>query len=102
MVVTLLEGVVAKERVEELEGRYREIASDLPEILVETFLLREVGDDASFGILTVWSSMDAVQAMRREAEARGSKPGGVLVFEWVGVEPTLRVFDALHHAGHTR
>jgi heme-degrading monooxygenase HmoA len=97
MVVTLLEGVVEKHRTRELEDAYREIASDLPEILIETFLVRDVGDEASFGILTVWSSMEAVQAMRQQAEAEGSKPKGVLVFESVGVTPTLRVFDVLHH-----
>lgn len=98
MIVTLLEGVVDKTRVDELEDAYREIAAELPEILVETFLIRDTGSETSFGILTVWSSMEAVQAMRREAEAAGSKPKGVLVFESVGVEPSLRVFETLHHA----
>lgn len=97
MVVTMLEGVVDRARVTELEEGYQKIASDLPEILVETFLIRDVGDETSFGILTVWSSMEAVQSMRRQAEAEGSKPKGVLVFESVGVEPTLRVFDVVQH-----
>ena len=97
MVVTLLEGVVDATKVEQLQEGYREIASDLPEVLVETFLVRDLGAETSFGILTMWSSMDALQGMRRQAEAEGSKPKGVLVFESVGVQPTLRVLDVLHH-----
>lgn len=85
-------------RVAQLQEGYREIASDLPAILDETFLVRDAGAETSFGILTVWSSMESVQEMRRKAEAQGSKPKGVLVFESVGVTPTLRVLEVLQHA----
>lgn len=97
MVVTLLEAEVRASDVDRLEAEYREIAADLPDVLVETFLIRETGEKTSFGILTIWSSLKAVQEMRRQAEAAGSKPGGVLVFESVGATPTLRMFDVLHH-----
>ncbi|MFO7545217.1 MAG: antibiotic biosynthesis monooxygenase [Trueperaceae bacterium] len=105
MVVTILEARVAPDRVEELHRRFKVDTLPLAPGIHETYLLHDdATDDATDGslvrIVTVWSSRQALEAMRDAARASGAKPKGVEVLEAVGALPQLSVLDVLVH--HTK
>lgn len=98
MVVTMLEATVGSERVEELERGYRELVAELPDAIVETFLLRDADDEGRYTLTTVWRSRDALREMQAQTRRAGTKPGGVVLLESVGATPSLRVFDVAERA----
>lgn len=94
MVITVLEARIDDERVSDLERAYRDgIAEEFPPGLVETFLVRDDGDPSVFRIVTVWSSREALDAMR----ATGETPKGVLMFQAAGASPDLAILDVIAH-----
>ncbi|HSJ31816.1 MAG TPA: antibiotic biosynthesis monooxygenase [Longimicrobiales bacterium] len=93
MVMTVLEAQVLPDRVMELEEAYREGTSEIPPEIVETFLVREMGEPARFRIVTVWTSRDALDAMRQS----GVTPRGVQIFQSIGAAPVLSVHDVVVH-----
>ena len=95
-VITVLEATVAQERVGELERAYREGTGELPIEIAETFLVRDTKVPGTFRIITVWSSMEALQAMR----ASGVKPKGIQIFEQAGATPELSVLEVVVHQAH--
>jgi quinol monooxygenase YgiN len=97
MVVTILEANVAEERVGELERVYRDMTAEIPPEIVETFLVRGSDEAGVFRIITVWSSREALDRMRAQTAAAGTKPGGVLIFEAVGAAPTLKINEVVVH-----
>lgn len=96
MVITVLEAAVPRDQHEELERSYRDLVAELPDAIAETFLARDREDPTTCRILTVWRSREDLDRMRSEVLAAGSKPGGVLLFEAVGVTPGLTISDVLH------
>jgi hypothetical protein len=93
MVITVLEGRVADDRRQDLEDAYREGTEDLPQDIVETFLVRDNGDSTAHRIVTVWASPEALERTRSSAE----KPKGVQIFEAARVSPTLTILDVVAH-----
>lgn len=93
MVITVLEGQVADDRRQDLEGAYREGTKDLPPDIVETFLVRDRAESTAYRIVTVWASPEALERTRSSAE----KPKGVQIFEAAGVAPTLTILDVVVH-----
>jgi heme-degrading monooxygenase HmoA len=96
MVMTVLEAHVPADRRDDVERVFREGMAVLPDVIVESYLLRDTTDPSRFRLTTVWRSLEALEAMR----ASGVKPKGVQMFESVGATPTLSVFDVVVHVHH--
>jgi hypothetical protein len=93
MVITILEGQVASDRIDDLERAYKQGASNLPVGLLESFLARDIRDESMCRIISVWSSREALESMRASVE----KPKGVLFFEAAGASPELTILEILEH-----
>ncbi|HUF40219.1 MAG TPA: antibiotic biosynthesis monooxygenase, partial [Anaerolineales bacterium] len=87
MVITILEAVVERDRIGELENAYRRETGAIPPEIVETFLARDAGDETKFRIITIWRDRQALESMRASVE----KPKGVQIFEEAGAAPTLTI-----------
>ena len=96
MVVTVLEAHVPESRLDEVEPVFRNAMTDLPPEIVETFLTRSASDPTLFRLHTVWTSREALDAMRRS----GVKPKGIQMFEAVGAHPDLAIFEVVVHRSH--
>ncbi len=94
MVITMLEAHVESDRVGDLERAFREATRHVTDDLVETFLVRDSRDTATFRILTVWPSRETLQRMR----ASGGTPKGIQIFEAAGATPTLSILEVIEHA----
>ncbi len=94
MVMTILEGQVAPEKWPALEWAYHEGIKQLDAGIIQTFLLHSSADSASWRIVTVWASREALNAMRQS----GGTPRGVQMFRAANAEPALSVFDVVDQA----
>lgn len=97
MIITVLEAEVADERTGDLERAYRDMTTDIPPAIAETFLARDTSDANVFRIMTVWASRAALDDYR----ASVAKPGGVVIFEQAGATPALSILDVAVHKGRT-
>lgn len=88
MVVTVLEATVAPERAVDLRAAFSNGGTMVPPGLVRTDLLNARNDPTRWRIQTLWSSREALDAMRQSGT-----PAGVLMFRAAGAEPTLAVFE---------
>jgi heme-degrading monooxygenase HmoA len=93
MVMTILEAIVAQDRIEDLERAYREGTAIIPPEVFETFLVRDTQDETLFRIITVWTSRAALEQMRATVD----KPKGVQIFEAAGATPALMILDVVAH-----
>ena len=98
MVLTVLEGRIARERETDLRAAYRAAAAGpFPRGLVRSTLLREAADPSLWRIATLWESREALEAMRGTGT-----PRGIQIFRAAGAEPTasfMEVVDALSPSG---
>ncbi len=94
MVMTILEAHVAPEKRAALEQAFQTSIQHLDTGIVQTFLVHDAKDPTLWRIMTVWSSREALDAMRQSGET----PRGVLMFREAGAEPTLSVFNIAQHA----
>ena len=95
MVVTMVEGQVDPDRVEDLLAAFSAGSDHLPPAIVESFLLRAEGAD-TWRIVTVWRSREELDSYRASVET----PGSFAMFRAVGVEPTLTVFEVASRAAN--
>ncbi len=96
MIVSMLEANVEEARTEELVSQFEASGESLPQPIVESFLLHDAGSEM-WRIVTVWESRNALDRYRASVDT----PGGVLMFQAAGAEPTLTVFEVKRHASHT-
>ncbi len=89
MVMTILEGRVLKENRPALEQAYLEAAEVEEPGLVRSYLIHATREADLWRILTIWSSREALDAMRKSQET----PRGVLIFRSAGSEPALAIFE---------
>jgi heme-degrading monooxygenase HmoA len=89
MIMTILEGQVAKENWAILEQAYKQGAERGERGLVRSYLIHGLKEPDVWRILTIWSSREALEAMRQSAQT----PTGVLMFRSANSEPTLSVYD---------
>ena len=93
MFVTIVEGVVDAGREDDLLSAWEHRPSELPAGFIESFLLR--GENAAtWRIVTVWESREAVMAMR----ASGERPAALVMFEQAGAEPIPSFWTVEGHA----
>ena len=90
MVITILEAAVAPDRVADLKAAFSGAGSQVPPGLLRTDLIAAAKDPTHWRIQTLWSSREALDAMRQTGT-----PAGVLMFRAAGAEPTLSVFDVV-------
>ena len=92
MFVSIVEGVVDTGREADLLSAWEHRSSELPAGLIESFLLR--GENATWRIVTVWESREAVMAM----SASGQRPAALVMFEQAGSEPSVSFWTVEGHA----
>jgi len=88
MVITILEATVQPDRAADLQAAFRSAAADIPSGLVRSLLICSAADATRWRIETLWTSRDALAAMRQ-----AGTPAGVLMFRAAGAEPTLSLYD---------
>ncbi len=89
MVMTILEGRVSKDNWPVLEQAYQHAAEKKEPGLVRSYLIHGLKEADLWQILTIWSSREALEAMRKTTQV----PEGVLIFRRAGAEPTLTVYE---------
>ena len=95
MVMTILEGKVAEEHWEALEKAYEEGSHFEEPGLVQSFLIHNARESDLWRILTLWSSCEALEVMRRSKET----PRGILIFRQAHTEPVLSIYDVVEQIG---
>lgn len=90
MVLTILEASVAPERSADLEAAFRNAESQIPPGFVRSHLVAAAGDPQRWRIETLWTSREALAAMRQ-----AGTPAGVLMFRAAGAEASLTVYDVV-------
>ena len=90
MVLTILEGTVTPERAADLLAAFRSAENRMPPGFIRSHLLSAAGDPGRWRIETLWTSRDALAAMRQ-----AGTPAGVLMFRAAGTEPTLTIHDVV-------
>ena len=92
MVMTILEGRVEKENWFRLEQAYQEGSRHQEAGLVQSFLIHSSKETDLWRIVTLWSSREALDAMRQSNET----PRGILIFRQAQAEPQLSIFDVVN------
>jgi quinol monooxygenase YgiN len=95
MVVTMVEGRVERDRMNDLVTAFSQGSGNLPPAIVESFLLRAEDSD-TWRIISVWRSREELDAYRASVET----PGAFAIFRAAGVEPTLTIFEVAEYATH--
>jgi heme-degrading monooxygenase HmoA len=88
MVLTILEATVAPERIADLQAAFRDAASQVPPGFVRSHLLSAAADATRWRIETLWTSREALAAMRQTGT-----PAGILMFRAAGAEPSLSLYE---------
>lgn len=94
MVITVLEAQVAPEKASLLEAAYKQAIERLDAGIVQTCLIQNSKDPATWQIVTQWESREALDAMRQTGET----PRGVLIFRAADAEPRLFVYNVAAYA----
>jgi hypothetical protein len=89
MIITVVEARVAEEHWPELQDAYAAKLQQLGPGIVQTFLVHSLIDSAVWQIMTIWASLEMLQATRQP----GQTPPANLMFRAAGAEPTHTVFD---------
>lgn len=88
MVLTILEATLAPERVPDLQDAFRNAAVSVPPGFIRSHLVSSAAEPTRWRIETLWSSRDALAAMRQ-----AGTPAGILMFRAAGAEPSLTLYD---------
>ena len=89
MVMTFLEGRVLKENWSALEQAFKRGSDHIDAGLERSYLIHAARDSDVWRILTIWSSREVLDEMRRSVDT----PLEVLIFRNANSEPVLSVFD---------
>ena len=88
MLLTILEATVAPDRAADLQAAFRGAPSQLPAGFIRSHLISAANDPTRWRIETLWTSREALAAMRQSGT-----PAGVLMFRAAGAEPSLSIYD---------
>src|SRR5689334_4543329 len=88
MVLTILEATVAPERAPDLQAAFRTAATHVPPGLIRSHLASAAAEPTRWRIETLWTSREALAAMRQTGT-----PAGVLMFRAAGAEPSLSLYE---------
>ena len=88
-VITFVKGNIPPSKREEFELSYEVLKKNKkPDGLIASYLLEDNKEEGLYLIETVWASQEALDKMRSEG-----KPAAIELFNKVGVEPTLKVYN---------
>jgi len=90
MVLTILEATVAPERAADLQAAFRNAGGQVPAGLIRSHLVSAAADATRWRIETLWTSREALAAMRQTGT-----PAGILMFRAAGAEPSLSIYDVV-------
>lgn len=96
MMISILEGRVARENWPLLEQAYQRSSGGTPPGLEQSFLIHSIEDEEIWQIVTVWSGKTSLKQIQQSKEA-GITPRGVLIFREAHAEPVHSVFDVVQH-----
>ena len=86
-VATFVSGKVSLEKREELISGYSSaLSGERPPGLEKSFLMSNPNDPGTYTIETIWTSREALDAMRGKG-----KPKAIELFEGIGVNPRVLV-----------
>jgi quinol monooxygenase YgiN len=88
VLLTILEATVSPERAADLQTAFRGATSRLPAGFIRSHLVSAAADPTRWRIETLWTSREALAAMRQTGT-----PAGVLMFRAAGAEPSLSIYD---------
>lgn len=94
MVITTLEAEVKQELWEKLTEAYHARTREIPESILESYVVQNQATPTNWKIITVWRSQVDLDAMR----ATGETPTGVLIFQEAGAKPKLSIFSVAQAA----
>lgn len=92
MVLTVLEAQVEPGQESALKAAFASatFSGSFPAGLVRTELLHDLRDATRWRLETLWTSREALDAMRGTGT-----PTGILIFRAAGAEPALTIFDVV-------
>jgi quinol monooxygenase YgiN len=90
MVFTILEATVAPDRVADLQAAFQKAATQVPAGFIRSHLVSSAANPSQWRIETLWTSRDALTAMRQ-----AGTPAGVLMFRAASAEPVLSLYDVV-------
>ena len=88
MVLTILEASLSPERVPDLHAAFRSASASVPPGFIRSHLVSSADDPTRWRIETLWSSREALVAMRQ-----AGTPAGILMFRAAGAEPAFTLYD---------
>jgi hypothetical protein len=94
LIITQLEGTVPSDQWDTLKQAFEKAAQQLPSAIEHSYLIQDRGSRDTWRVLTVWKSWEALQDYRATVET----PGGMLMFQAAGAEPSLSIGDVVEHA----
>ncbi len=90
-VVSLVTGTMVAAKWKEFEAAYTAAKTgSIPPGLERSFLLKSTAEPERYTIETIWSSREALDAMRADG-----KPRAVALFEQEGVSPTVEIHEVI-------
>lgn len=96
MMISIIEGRVARENWPLLEQAYQRSSGQTPPGLEQSFLIHSIEDEEVWQIVTVWSGMASLQQIQQSKEA-GITPRGILMFREAHAEPVHSVFEVVQN-----
>lgn len=88
-VITILEASVGKEKWDTLIESYETETRDVPPSIRQSSLIQSKQNPNLWRIITHWRSQQDLDQMR----SSGETPTGVIVFNTVGADPSLEIWD---------
>lgn len=88
MVITVLEAKVREQFWPKLKEVYSQKTAEVPPEIISSYLLQNTNDKEVWQIVTIWRSMEDLQAMRQS----GQTPTGVLIFQSANATPKLSIY----------
>jgi len=96
MMISIIEGRVARQNWPLLEQAYQRSSGQIPPGLEQSFLIHSIEDEEVWQIVTVWSGMASLQQIQQSKEA-GITPRGILMFREAHAEPVHSVFEVVQN-----
>lgn len=83
-ILTIIEGRVGQDDWSSLKNEYDKVSKrSLPNTLLNSYLVQDGKDSELWRIITIWESMDAMNAYRKSVET----PAWILVFKSLNITP---------------
>ena len=96
MLVTTLDANVATEKWDELRTKFKHMAENIPDQIVETMLMQNPKEPDSWKVITVWRGREEFAEYRKSLA--NPVPEGIALFRSVGSEPVPAFYEVLEHS----